>query len=480
MVHGIGAEIEDPDGWVWELLLLHECAHLAVARAVGVPGRIRFGTRLQFLVLQTDISGIEFAPRRQRLTAYLAGMGFNLATAAVAVLLLAAGPVGDHSLTRRLLSILVLWSLLPLTFELMVFLRTDVYFVLQDLTRCRDLYGDGRAYARYLAGAALRTVRRVGRSAAGQALPPRPQGDAVAVPDPSLGLPAGERRAVRLYSAVLVLGCGVCLGVMAAFTLPVDISLFMGPFGSSGPAVTVGRSRTERWYSPCWARSTACGWSPGGAPGHQLTSGSRRKHMLGILDNAEGRRLDFADYVADFDERFWSIGSEGFWKLERGQSFQEPGVESWELLRDGDWVRSLDLIERQRQDYTKHLDRIFAAGFSHHRVRVVERPVTPYLQWELHVLRAKDQCGEDVRVVPAADVAGLEQQGPLPELVVLGADAVYEVLYTGDGLPDGARRFTDPTLVAGVRALIQRLHASGEPLADYFAREIAVLAPPCQ
>ncbi|MFD4259035.1 hypothetical protein ACFWR9_15745 [Streptomyces sp. NPDC058534] len=41
----------------WTLLLAHEPAHLVTARAAGVPGRMRLGTRLQFLVMQTDISG---------------------------------------------------------------------------------------------------------------------------------------------------------------------------------------------------------------------------------------------------------------------------------------------------------------------------------------------------------------------------------------------------------------------------------------
>jgi hypothetical protein len=66
----------------WTLVLAHELAHLVTARAVGVPGRIRLGTRLQFLVMQTDISGIELAPRRHRLTAYLAGIALNLSDAA--------------------------------------------------------------------------------------------------------------------------------------------------------------------------------------------------------------------------------------------------------------------------------------------------------------------------------------------------------------------------------------------------------------
>ncbi|MFI6940204.1 hypothetical protein ACIBI4_13095 [Streptomyces sp. NPDC050418] len=194
----------------WTLLLLHELAHLLTARATGVPGRIELGTRLQFLVLQTDISGIELASRRHRLTAYLAGVTVNLTVFALAVLAAAAAAPG--TLPHRVLLAVALTALLPLPFQLMVFMRTDVYFVLQDLTGCRDLYGDGRAYAAY---AARRLMRRKPR-------PGSPAGD------PSALLPSHERRAVRIYAVVLVVGTAVCLGFLAAITVPADLTLLSG------------------------------------------------------------------------------------------------------------------------------------------------------------------------------------------------------------------------------------------------------------
>jgi hypothetical protein len=190
-VIGVGATV----GWL--LLLLHELAHLVVARAVGVPARIRLGTRLQFLVVQTDISGIELAPRRHRLTAYLAGIATNLTVAAAGVLGLVVTSGGAH----RALAVLVLLALLPLPFQCLVFTRTDLYFVLQELTGCRDLHGDGRAYARHL-------LRRRG-------------------PDPSLALPPHERRAVRAYSVLLAVGTVLCLAAFATLTLPADLTLLL-------------------------------------------------------------------------------------------------------------------------------------------------------------------------------------------------------------------------------------------------------------
>lgn len=198
----------------WTLLLLHECAHLLTARATGVAGRMRLGTRLQFLVMQTDISGIELAPRRHRLTAYLAGMATNLTAASVAAL--AAG--ATTGTPRRVLAAVALLALLPLPFQLMVFMRTDLYFVLQDLTRCRDLYGDGVAYTRYAARRALRRSR-----------------DAK---DPSRELPAHERRSVRAYSVVLVVGTVLCLAFFAAITLPADVTLFARAAARLGPGHT--------------------------------------------------------------------------------------------------------------------------------------------------------------------------------------------------------------------------------------------------
>ncbi|MFG2800224.1 hypothetical protein [Streptomyces pseudovenezuelae] len=197
----------------WSLLLLHECAHLLTARATGVAGRIRLGTRLQFLVLQTDISGIELAPRRHRLTAYLAGIATNLTAASLAAL--AAG--ATTGTPRRVLAAVALLALLPLPFQLLVFMRTDLYFVLQDLTGCRDLFGDGVAYTRYRA---RRLLPRRGRR--------------TDEPDPSLGLPAHERRAVRGYSVVLVVGTALCLAFFAAVTLPADLTLFARAVVKSG------------------------------------------------------------------------------------------------------------------------------------------------------------------------------------------------------------------------------------------------------
>jgi putative peptide zinc metalloprotease protein len=189
----------------WTLVLLHELAHLATARAAGAPSRITLSTRLQFLVAQTDVSGVWAAPRRSRITVYLAGIAANVCLAGAFLLVL--GLANPPGVLRSLLAVAVAETVLMLATQLMVFMRTDLYFVLQDLTGCANLYADGSAYLRYLG----RRTTRHSRSA----------------PDPSLAYPATERRAIRLYSVVLLAGTAICLGVECAVSVPALIVLLV-------------------------------------------------------------------------------------------------------------------------------------------------------------------------------------------------------------------------------------------------------------
>lgn len=190
----------------WTMLGIHELAHLATARAAGVPGRIGFGTRLQFLVAQTDISGIWTAPRRHRLAAYTAGMALEAVLASIALIISAA--TGNTGPAHQLAMVMVLMTALQLGWQLLIFMRTDVYFVVQDLSGCRNLYGDGLAY--------VRALTRLTR--------PRP------VP----GQSPREHRTVQVYSAILVPGIAVCLALAVLITVPLQIELIRR--GASGIA----------------------------------------------------------------------------------------------------------------------------------------------------------------------------------------------------------------------------------------------------
>ncbi|GHH63266.1 hypothetical protein GCM10017673_03820 [Streptosporangium violaceochromogenes] len=194
--------------------------------------------------------------------------------------------------------------------------------------------------------------------------------------------------------------------------------------------------------------------------------------MLERVRTAPGHDLDASGYLDDFWPHFRRLGDEPFWKLERARHFREPDVPSWTAMAEGDWERSLALVELMRADIAS------APGPELRRVRVVDRPVTPYLQWEMQILKVRVEAGEMIRVLPAEAVAPLETEAELPELVVLGSQTMYEVLYDATGTLRGARRIDDPRLRDGCRAQPAELYERAEDLLGYFDREIAPLPPP--
>lgn len=200
--------------------------------------------------------------------------------------------------------------------------------------------------------------------------------------------------------------------------------------------------------------------------------------MHDLLSDEWFEPLTLNAYWKDFEFNFWRTGSPGFWKLERGQYFQEPGNASWEAFAHGDWVTSLKLIEAGLPEFRDYYSRIAESGFSTRRVRVVEEPITAYLQWELHILRARDAHGGSVRVVGPKAVAEWETTDALPEIYTLGGEVMYEAVYDEKGALDSARKFTDRELILRCQKLIAEIYNRGEPLQSYFDRRVATLPTP--
>ncbi|MGK5532805.1 DUF6879 family protein [Streptomyces sp. URMC 129] len=196
------------------------------------------------------------------------------------------------------------------------------------------------------------------------------------------------------------------------------------------------------------------------------------------LDPAQGEILDQAAYKRDFRERDAEVRGHDSWKFERRQHFEEQASPSRDALRRGDWQGALRLMEERRDAHAEAVRRERMRATTFHRVRVVEEPPTPYLQWELHSLRVQAQSGKPIRVVHADKVSALEGAGLLPEVVVLGGKTLYSIAYTAEGVPDGAVRFTDPGLIKGWEHFVRALYAEGEDVVRYVDRCIAHLPPP--
>ena len=194
--------------------------------------------------------------------------------------------------------------------------------------------------------------------------------------------------------------------------------------------------------------------------------------------DAGGTRLSLEDYRADFRATESMITGQDSWKLERRQHFRQPGSASWEAFARGQWAEALRLIEARRGSLMEFGAKTAEKGTDLYRLRVVAEPIIPYLQWELHSLKLRAECGELIRILPATAVRQLEDDGELPEVVTLGPSVGYRILYDAGGELAGGVKVTDPQAIERVTELVRCLYAEGEDLATFFEREVALLPPP--
>lgn len=188
------------------VLAIHEFWHLAAARADGVHARFSLGTRLQFLVAQTTVTGLWAAPRNARIRVYLAGITSDLVIASACSLVLSvAEPTG---LVRRALEACILLILMSIAIQCALYIRADMYFVVQELLKCKNLYGDAWEYFRYGISRVLR-------------LPQAPS-------DPTRRLARHERIAIKWYAAFMVPSSFITVGVFVVYGIPITVTLFYG------------------------------------------------------------------------------------------------------------------------------------------------------------------------------------------------------------------------------------------------------------
>lgn len=180
----------------WVLVLLHELCHVVAARSLGVHARLSLGTRMQFLVAQTDVSGVWAIERRRRYRVYLAGLVADLALAALLVCLGAwVWPTGTPS---RLVGALLIIKVSQIAWQFLVFTRTDLYYAVANLVGSRNLLADADTYLQ------SRLPRR-GR-------------------DRTVSPAANGSRAVRMYAYVLILGRLAALAFFFLYTVPVTVT----------------------------------------------------------------------------------------------------------------------------------------------------------------------------------------------------------------------------------------------------------------
>jgi hypothetical protein len=125
------------------LVAAHECGHWLAARAAGLSARFGIDHRMYFVVFETDLSQLWTLPRRRRFGPLLAGLAVDATV--VAILLAIELTAAEHwwtppALATALIAALVFVETAAITWQCLLFLRTDLYGVLVAATGCHNLW----------------------------------------------------------------------------------------------------------------------------------------------------------------------------------------------------------------------------------------------------------------------------------------------------------------------------------------------------
>ncbi|WP_232696473.1 PqqD family protein [Brevibacillus daliensis] len=135
----------------WVFLFFHELAHLMAARSLGIGSRIGLSHRLVFAVAETNMSNIVLIEPERRYKAFVAGMSWDAMFWGIGVILLFAHDAGWMSLMPALQAFIRMINvilLMALAFQFMVFMQTDVYYMLATKFRCTNLMVNTRLFLR--------------------------------------------------------------------------------------------------------------------------------------------------------------------------------------------------------------------------------------------------------------------------------------------------------------------------------------------
>ncbi|MEU9887772.1 DUF6879 family protein [Sphaerisporangium sp. NPDC051011] len=198
--------------------------------------------------------------------------------------------------------------------------------------------------------------------------------------------------------------------------------------------------------------------------------------MLDRISDIPGEVLDRAAYHARRLQESEQL-TRPIWKLERSQYFQEPDDDpSWQAFLAGEWDRVIAAFESDRAAAQAEAKRYADQGSELRRLRIIERPISPYVRWECHWFKILAEEGTAIRVLDAEKIAQWERERPLPEIVV-DEHALYHVTYDNRWKAIGARRINDDHVMREATTEIAGLWSEAEPFLDYFQREIASLSP---
>lgn len=187
--------------------------------------------------------------------------------------------------------------------------------------------------------------------------------------------------------------------------------------------------------------------------------------------------LDRKAWLEALETTWWTLGS-SYFQHERLQSYQEPENPSFRAFSAGDTEgvsRALNDAFVSEEPYLLPLCR---KGIPYVRVHAIERPLTPYLHWELAVYQLLARYGQRILLLDLTEIPATSPLWRTYDFLLFDEKTVMVQDYGQDGLLCGGWVTEDAPTVRAFADLAREIQALSVPLAAFERAERLRNNPP--
>jgi hypothetical protein len=186
---------------------------------------------------------------------------------------------------------------------------------------------------------------------------------------------------------------------------------------------------------------------------------------------AGSTRLDLDQFGAEFT-RAWSRLEWRFLKLECWQAYQEfEASESQAAYQRGDVNAARELLQQEAAADRPLYEDVERRHIEYARVRLLQEPLSPYLEYELLSYRIRADMGENIEVVTCEPTLRLPDEQHFDFLLFDRRTALIHDYGTGEiGRQTGGWLAREPQVIAGLEEIAATLRLKAVPLQEYLAK----------
>jgi hypothetical protein len=180
------------------------------------------------------------------------------------------------------------------------------------------------------------------------------------------------------------------------------------------------------------------------------------------------QRLDLDEFGSRFVEA-WSRLQSRFLKLECRQTYQERDTnKSQEMYNKGEIDKARELWRQEAKADQPLYAEVKSRGLDYARIRLIQEPLTPYLEYELMAYRIREAMGETIEVVRCAQDLNLPNDKYF-DFLLFDRHAALIHDYGDEGLQSGGWLTTNSDVIAWLERAAIDLRQNAVPLRNFVA-----------